>query len=124
MRSRLEQDLFSAFVPLHILHHANQHPVYGMWIIEELSEHGYRLSPGTLYPLLHRMERRGLLRSVVERAGSRSRRVYRITPAGRRALTAAKHKMRELFGELFASDLRRVFGHRGQRRRIRESRRT
>jgi DNA-binding PadR family transcriptional regulator len=117
MRSRLEQDLFSGLVPLHILHHANEQPVYGMWIIEELAEHGYKLSAGTLYPLLHRIEKRGLLRSEAKRAGSRSRRVYRITPAGRRALAEAKHKVRELFGELFESDLRRVFGHHGQTRR-------
>lgn len=117
MRSQLEQDLFSGLVPLHVLHHASEQPVYGMWIIEELAEHGYKLSAGTLYPLLHRMEKRGLLRSTSQRAGSRSRRIYRITPAGRRALATAKHKVRELFGELFESDLRRVFGHHGQTRR-------
>ena len=116
MRSRLDQDVFSGLVPLHVLHHANDQPVYGMWIIEELGRHGYKLSVGTLYPLLHRMEKRGLLRCIAERTGSRSRRMYRITPAGRRALKDAKHKVRELFGELFESDLRRVFGHHGGKR--------
>lgn len=67
----------------------------------ELARHRYRLSPGTLYPLLHGLERKGYLASRLERVGSRRRRLYRATPAGRRALRAARRKVQELFGELF-----------------------
>lgn len=109
---RFDQDLFAGLIPLHILHHASEKPVYGLWIIEELGRHGYKLSAGTLYPLLHRLERRGLLRSVQERTGQRMRRVYQITVTGRRSLAAAKHKVKELFGEMFESELHLVFGHR------------
>ncbi|MCC6359163.1 MAG: helix-turn-helix transcriptional regulator [Phycisphaerales bacterium] len=112
----LGQDLFAGLIPLHILHHAAEKPVYGLWVIEELGRHGYRLSAGTLYPLLHRLEKRGLLRSESARAGRRVRRVYRITPDGRRALRAAKQKVKELFGELFESELHSVFGDREHRR--------
>lgn len=94
-------ELFAGLVRLHILHHAAKEPCYGLWLIEELARHGYRLSPGTLYPLLHRMERQGYLRSRQVRAGSRARRLYRATPAGRRALASARKRVRELFGELF-----------------------
>lgn len=107
-----DQELYSGLIRLHILHHAAQKSVYGLWIIEELARHGYRLSPGTLYPVLHGLERRKLLRSNNHRAGSRLRRLYAITPAGRRALRSAKLKVKELFGELFESELKRVFGHR------------
>jgi len=124
MRSRSAQELFSGLIPLHILHHAAEQPVYGLWIIEELANHGYRLSAGTLYPLLHRMEQRGLLRSTAQRAGRSTRRVYRITSAGRMALNEARHKVRELFGELFATDLRRVFGGQANRRKRGASRPT
>jgi len=86
---------------LHVLHHAAEKPVYGLWLIEELRGHGYKLSAGTLYPLLHGMERRGYLRSAVKRSGKWTRRVYRITPKGREALNDAREKVRELFGELF-----------------------
>jgi len=72
--------------------------------MEELARHGYHLSAGTLYPLLHGMEVRGYLRSTVERDGKRSRRLYKATPKGRRALQSAKVKVRELFGELFEED--------------------
>lgn len=96
-----EKDLYSGLIRLHVLHHAAQEPIYGLAMIEELGRHGYRLSAGTLYPLLHGLERKGYLRSAKEQQGGRVRRVYRATTAGRRALAAARHKVQELFGELF-----------------------
>ena len=57
------KDLYAGLIRLHVLHHASEKPIYGVWIIEELSHHGYALSPGTLYPLLHAMEGKGYLRS-------------------------------------------------------------
>jgi DNA-binding PadR family transcriptional regulator len=71
---------------------------------EELSRHGFRISPGTLYPLLHGLERKGYLRATTERNGKSRRTVYHATPLGHRALKAAKEKVRELFGELIADE--------------------
>ena len=99
-----DHDLYGGLVRLHILHHATKGPIFGLWIIEELARHGYKLSPGTLYPLLHALERKGYLRSVVETLGKRSRRLYRVTPLGRKVLAAAREKVRELFGELLEKD--------------------
>jgi PadR family transcriptional regulator PadR len=99
-----DQDLYPGFIRLHILHHAVKEPIFGLGIIEELGRHGYKLSPGTIYPILHGLESKGYLRSTEERLGKTVRRVYRATPSGRRALAAAKHKVRELFGELFEDD--------------------
>jgi DNA-binding PadR family transcriptional regulator len=96
-----DKDLYGGLIRLHVLHHASQGPIFGLWIIEELREHGYRLSPGTLYPMLHAMATKGYLRSTEVRQGRHTRRVYRITPLGRAALRAARKKVRELFGELF-----------------------
>lgn len=96
-----ENDLYSGLVRLHILYHAAKEPFYGLWLIEELRRHGYALSPGTLYPLLHRLERQGYLRSRRVRDGKHVRRVYRATARGRRALATARERVRELFGELF-----------------------
>ncbi|MCG3163613.1 MAG: hypothetical protein JMDDDDMK_05052 [Acidobacteria bacterium] len=95
-----DKDLYSGLIRLHILHHACQEPIFGVGIIEELARHGYRLSPGTLYPLLHGLEERGYLRSSGKSSGGQSRRVYRATAKGRKALAAAKVKVRELFSEL------------------------
>jgi DNA-binding PadR family transcriptional regulator len=71
-------------------------------MIEELARHGYRLSAGTLYPILHGLEAKGYLASREHRVGRSVRRVYRATAAGERALRSAKTKVGELFGELFA----------------------
>jgi PadR family transcriptional regulator, regulatory protein PadR len=94
------QELLVGLVRLHILHHAAEGEVYGSWIIEELGRHGYRLSPGTLYPMLQTMERKGYLRSRQKRAGRSVRRLYRATALGGKALGVAKEKLRELVGEL------------------------
>ena len=96
-----EKELYSGLIRLHILHHAAKGPIYGNWVIEELGRHGYKLSPGTLYPILHALERKGYLRSRQKRDGRQLRRFYRATAAGRRALANAKVKVRELVGELF-----------------------
>lgn len=98
------RQLLLGLVRLHILHHAAEQPVFGNWIIEELGRHSYKLSPGTLYPLLHGMERNGYLTSREERSGGRVRRMYRATPMGREALAQSKDKIRELFRELIASE--------------------
>ncbi len=97
-----DRELYVGLIRLHLLHHAAEGPLYGLSMIEELARHGYRLSPGTLYPILHGLEKKGYLRSTQRRLGRTARRMYRMTPSGRRALNAAKRKVRELFGEMFA----------------------
>ena len=104
LRTPIIADLYAGLIRLHVLHHAVKEPIYGFAMIEELRRHGYELSAGTLYPILHGLEQKGLLTSAKERAGSTERRIYRATPAGRKALTAAKAKVRELFGELFEDE--------------------
>jgi PadR family transcriptional regulator PadR len=92
-------DLLTGFIRLHILHHAAEHEIYGQWMIDELARHGYRLSPGTLYPMLHAMERKGYLTSRVERDGRVGRKLYKATKRGKRGLDLAKLKVREFTGE-------------------------
>jgi PadR family transcriptional regulator PadR len=94
------QELLVGFIRLHVLHHAAEGEVYGQWMIEELARHGYRLSPGTLYPLLDGLEKRGYVTSRRERAGRSIRRLYSATPLGREALAGARAQARELFREL------------------------
>jgi PadR family transcriptional regulator PadR len=99
-QDRRDQDLYAGLIRLHILHHASKRPVFGLWFIEELGRHGYKLSPGTLYPLLHGLEGKGYLRSISQRSGKSLRRLYQATPQGRKALATARQKVSELFGEL------------------------
>src|SRR5579872_7383294 len=100
----VDRDLYSGLMRLHILHHAAEGPIFGLGMIEELKRHGYRISPGTLYPLLHGLERKGYLRSTEQSNGKSRRKVYRATPLGRKALKAAKTKVHELFHELMEGD--------------------
>ena len=94
------QDLMKGLIRLHVLHHASRSAFYGQWMIHELARHGYTLSPGTLYPMLHGLERRGYLQSKVKRSGRTTRRLYRATALGREANKLAKVQVRELIGEL------------------------
>ncbi|QUR69970.1 PadR family transcriptional regulator [Mycobacterium spongiae] len=93
-----------AAVRLHILHHAADDEVHGAWLTEELSEHGYKVSPGTLYPTLHRLEADGLLVSEQRVVEGRTRRVYRATTAGLEALAEDRRALRELASEVLGSD--------------------
>jgi PadR family transcriptional regulator PadR len=88
------------FMGLHILHHASRGEVTGKFMMEELERHGYKTSPGTIYPLLHRMEEMGLLESRNEVRNGRRVRLYRATPEGKALLKKAKEKVRELCTEI------------------------
>ncbi|HEV2324601.1 MAG TPA: PadR family transcriptional regulator [Terracidiphilus sp.] len=103
-----KRELFYGLIRIHVLLHAAHEPIFGLAMMEELAHHGYRIGPGTLYPLLHGMERAGLLKSVSGGGRGRRPRVYRITPAGRKALAKAKEKVDELHHELHEEHPRRV----------------
>jgi DNA-binding PadR family transcriptional regulator len=99
-----DRDLYSGLIRLHVLHHAAQQPIFGLGMIEELARHGYRISPGSLYPLLHGLEKKGYLRSRQQRNGKSLRKVYSATALGRKALEASTIRVRELFRELMEGE--------------------
>jgi PadR family transcriptional regulator, regulatory protein PadR len=94
------RDVYLGFVRLHLLHHASEAPIYGLDMIRELDRHGYKLSAGTLYPILHGMERSGLLVSKSEGAGRNRRRLYRATDLGLAGLEEARRRAQELVDEI------------------------
>lgn len=97
------------FVELHILHHADDGEIYGLWMIEELAEHGYKLGASQLYPKFHKLERAGFLRRFERVVNGKRRKYYRATGSGRRYLKQQKKKLMELAGEaLSAEELRRA----------------
>lgn len=87
-------------IRLHILHHAAEQEVHGAWMTRELAEHGYQVSPGTLYPTLHRLESDGLLTSTQRVVDGRARRVYRATEAGQAAFADDRRALDELAREI------------------------
>lgn len=97
----IEREFLLPFWKLHILHHAGEEPVVGQWIMRELRRHGYEVSPGTLYPLLARMEERGWLSAKSDpRGGLRARKEYRLTPQGRTVLDLLRRQLAELHREV------------------------
>lgn len=96
----LVREFLRGAVPVHVLHHAAEQEVYGAWMTEELARHGYPISSGTLYPLLHRMETAGLLISSERLVDGRVRRVYVITDVGREALRQLRAVVAEMASEV------------------------
>ncbi len=94
------REFFLGFVKIHVLHHVAHEPMYGVEFIEELARHGYELSPGTLYPLLHSLEAAAYVERDERVVDGKVRKYYRITPLGEEALTEARRKIRELVGEV------------------------
>ena len=96
-----DKDLYGGLIRLHILHRASQGPIYGQSIMEDLARRSHKVNPGTLYPILHGLEKKAYLSSSLERSGRTVRRMYRATPQGSKALNGARQRIMELFGELF-----------------------
>lgn len=98
--TRMVRDVFLAFARVHILHHAAEEPIFGVGMMKELARHGYRLGPGTLYPLLHRLETDGLLSREISLVAGKARKYYLITRKGRLALGKIRPKLHELASEV------------------------
>lgn len=97
----LTREILLGFWKVHILHHAGEHPVIGQWVLSELRRHGYDISPGTLYPLLKRLERNGWLRSEAAVGdGKRRRRYYHLTNRGAAVLEVLRETVVELHHEV------------------------
>ncbi len=108
MLSAADREIRLGIWKIHILHHAAAREVWGRWLLEELAEHGHRLSPGTLYPALLRMERNGWLARSRVAAHTRARQTFRITSEGRKLLADLRRAVTEVYEEVV---LRREPGH-------------
>ncbi len=96
----IEREFFLGFIRIHILYHASKEPVFGVELAKELERHGYTISPGTLYPILHRLEKEGLLKSASKVVGGKVRKYYETTAYGKQLLDKSKKKIRELVAEV------------------------
>jgi PadR family transcriptional regulator PadR len=100
MENKVLRKLFLGFIQIHILHHAKEEPIFGSWMLEELKKHGYQMSAGTLYPLLHKMELDGLLEREEKNVEGKIRKYYRTTEKGNEVLMKAREKAYDLFKEI------------------------
>ncbi len=100
MQEPILRKLFLGFIQIHILHHAKKEPVFGAFMIEELKAHGYDISPGTLYPIFHNLEKAELLTVESKNIEGKIRKYYSITEKGEEVLIEARKKAKELMGEI------------------------
>lgn len=96
----IDREFFLGFIKVHILFHASKEPVSGVELAKELARHGYLLSPGTLYPTLHRLEKEGYLEHDAKVVSGKIRKHYTITEQGLKVLLEASKKIRELVEEV------------------------
>jgi DNA-binding PadR family transcriptional regulator len=115
MTQDMLRNFFLGFIKIHILHHAGEAPVYGLALIAELRRHGYELSPGTLYPVLHQLEEAGYLSRLERVVNGKMRKYYALTRRGTAALGEVREKTAELVGEVLEEDLAR------RRRKVRRA---
>ena len=101
MDAQTFRNFFLGFIKIHILHHASQEPIYGQEFSDELRQHGYEISFGTLYPIFHKLESDGFLISEEKNVNGKIRKYYTITKKGRTVLQESKLKAKELVDELF-----------------------
>ena len=94
------RNIFLGFIRIHILHHASEGEIFGVEMMDELRRHGYLISSGTLYPILHSLEEDGYLTRRDEVVSGKVRKYYRITEKGINALKDAKKKIQELTEEV------------------------
>lgn len=96
----IDREFFLGFIRIHILYHASKEAIFGVEIAKELARHGYEVSPGTLYPILHQLAADGYLKSSPEVVGGKIRKYYRATAKGKRVLENARRKIKELVKEV------------------------
>src|SRR5699024_3866400 len=95
LEDKILRKLYYRFIQIDILHHAKEHPIFGVWMLEELAEHGYNISAGTLYPILHSMEADGLLLKEEKNVEGKIRKYYSATENGNTVLIEARNKAYE-----------------------------
>ncbi|RAK05117.1 DNA-binding PadR family transcriptional regulator [Halanaerobium saccharolyticum] len=100
MGNKILRKVFLAFMRIHILYHAKKEPFFGLWMIEELKSHGYKVSSGTIYPILHSMEEDGILVSEEKTIEGKVRKYYSLTGKGEKILVEVKDKTKELSREI------------------------
>lgn len=101
VKDQITRKILNGIIPIHILHHGMEEPFYGSFMIEELKEHGYQVSPGTLYPVLKTMVEEGLLQKEERNINGRIRKYYQTTEAGSQLFNELKHYLKELTQEVY-----------------------
>ena len=90
---QIHRDFIQGMVKIFILHQASLGPIYGNKMSKALQSLGYQISPGSLYPLLHTLEKSGLFHSRIRVFKGRLRKFYELTEQGYLCLSALRQDL-------------------------------
>jgi PadR family transcriptional regulator PadR len=96
----IDRHFQAAFLKLFILWRAAKVEVYGLQIIEEMRELDFKVSPGTLYPVLRAMLEERDLTLRTRKVNGKLRKCYRATAKGRKEGQEVAERMRRLLRTL------------------------
>jgi DNA-binding PadR family transcriptional regulator len=96
----IAREFLLGFIKIHLLYHANKESFCGIDMMGELKRHGYSVGPGTLYPILHKLEEGGYLEGKKRNEDGKMRIYYKATAKGKLALRRIKPKIDELVSEI------------------------
>lgn len=88
-----------------VLHQASLGPIYGSRLSKYFRTLGYEISPGSLYPMLHSLEKANLLQCRIKIFKGRARKYYELTPEGKGCLEALRQRVRGIVREVILGDL-------------------
>lgn len=108
---RIVQSFFHGMLRLFVLQQAAHEPVYGGALAKALRRHGYEISPGSLYPLLHSLEHERLVRRRSRMVRGRERKYYELTALGRACLEAVRSDLTGLVRGLVLDETTRRTEH-------------
>jgi DNA-binding PadR family transcriptional regulator len=104
-RKQISQAFWKGMVKLLALHQASLGPIYGGRLSKYFRSLGYEISPGSLYPMLHRLEKANLLQSRIKIFKGRARKYYELTKEGHDCLEAFRQEVSGIVREVILGDL-------------------
>ena len=102
LKQQMMHSFWQGILKFFVLHQAAQTPVYGGKLKKQLQDWDYDISPGSLYPLLHALEKALLLKSRVKILNGRARKYYDITDQGRAVLAAVQKELAGVLAKMLS----------------------
>jgi PadR family transcriptional regulator PadR len=104
-KQQMMHSFWQGILKFFVLHQAAQAPVYGGKLKKQLQDWDYDISPGSLYPLLHALEKALLLKSRVKIFKGRARKYYDITDEGRIVLAEVHEELADVLARILSPPL-------------------
>ena len=105
---KVSKELLKGSTDMLVLTLIEKEPMYGYQMIKKIkeeSENVFEFQEGTLYPILHKLEEKGLISSYWDESSGKKRKYYAITDEGKKHLESKKEEWK-----LFSTKVNKVIG--------------